>query len=66
MPEPVTTGRALTGLGVPHDVKTYPGVGHSFLNKDAGPRWVQRFVAPRLGVDHVRGAGTMPGGDARP
>lgn len=82
---PLALEGALTRLGVPHDVKTYPGVGHSFLNKDAGPRWVQRFVAPRLGVDyrheeaedawarilaffdtHVRGAGTMPGGDARP
>ena len=25
--------RTLTELGVPHDVKEYPGVGHSFLNR---------------------------------
>ncbi|MFL5822506.1 MAG: dienelactone hydrolase family protein [Solirubrobacteraceae bacterium] len=25
--------RALTELGVPHDVKEYPGAGHSFMNK---------------------------------
>ncbi|HXX89402.1 MAG TPA: dienelactone hydrolase family protein [Acidimicrobiales bacterium] len=27
---------ALTGAGVPHDVKEYPGVGHSFLNDHGG------------------------------
>jgi carboxymethylenebutenolidase len=30
--------RALTELGVPHDVKEYPDAGHSFLNRiNAGP-----------------------------
>jgi carboxymethylenebutenolidase len=30
--------RALTAAGVPHDVKEYPGVGHSFMNRhDLGP-----------------------------
>ncbi|WP_067701023.1 dienelactone hydrolase family protein [Nocardia jejuensis] len=28
--------RTLTELGVPHDVKTYPGVGHSFANDHSG------------------------------
>ena len=31
--------RALAGAGVEHDVKEYPGAGHSFLNDEAnGPR----------------------------
>lgn len=33
-------------LGVPHDVKVYEGVGHSFLNKDSGPAWVARLPSP--------------------
>lgn len=28
---------ALTDYGVPHDVKEYPGVGHAFANRMAGP-----------------------------
>jgi len=28
---------ALTGLGVPHDVKEYPDAGHSFINRHSGP-----------------------------
>jgi carboxymethylenebutenolidase len=40
-------GRALTDLGVPHDVKVYPGVGHGFMN-DHAPQdqtLVLRFLA---------------------
>jgi carboxymethylenebutenolidase len=36
--------RALSTLGVPHDVKEYPGVGHSFLN-DHDPGERPRFMA---------------------
>lgn len=32
----------LAALGVPHDVKVYPGAGHSFMNKSA-PAWLARF-----------------------
>ncbi|QKE83640.1 dienelactone hydrolase family protein [Arthrobacter sp. NEB 688] len=39
---------ALTARGVPHDVREYPGAGHSFLNPtDSAPWWmapVTRFV----------------------
>jgi carboxymethylenebutenolidase len=28
--------RALTALGVPHDIKVYPGAGHRFMNKPPG------------------------------
>ena len=31
----------LTALGVPHDVKLYDGVGHSFWNKDSAPGWMR-------------------------
>ena len=33
----------LSGLGVPHDVKVYDGVGHSFWNKEGAPGWAQRL-----------------------
>ena len=36
--------RALTDLGVPHDVKVYPGAGHSFLNRSV-PGVVQRVAS---------------------
>jgi carboxymethylenebutenolidase len=37
---------ALVARGIPHDVKTYPGVGHSFLNRHgAGPFAVLERVA---------------------
>lgn len=29
--------KALTALGVPHDVKVYPGAGHRFMSKTSGP-----------------------------
>lgn len=35
--------RALSALGVPHDVKVYPGVGHSFLNH-SGSRAAGRIL----------------------
>jgi carboxymethylenebutenolidase len=34
---------ALRRFGVAHDVKTYPGAGHSFLN-DGAPGWLQPFM----------------------
>ena len=40
--------RALSALGVEHDVKEYPGVGHSFLNRHSGALAV---------LDKVLGAG---------
>ena len=37
---------ALTGLGVPHDVKEYPDAGHSFLNRhNSGPFAVLERIA---------------------
>ena len=36
----------LTTLGVPHDVKLYEGVGHSFLSYDNAPAWVLRLPSP--------------------
>lgn len=33
---PERLGRALTALGVEHDLKTYPAAGHSFLNRPGG------------------------------
>jgi carboxymethylenebutenolidase len=33
----------LEALGVPHDVKVYDGVGHSFMNKDNAPAWMLRI-----------------------
>ena len=37
---------ALTGLGVPHDVKEYPDAGHSFMNRhNSGPFAVLERVA---------------------
>ncbi|GAB3879133.1 hypothetical protein GCM10029964_031000 [Kibdelosporangium lantanae] len=45
---------ALTRAGIPHDVKTYPTAGHSFLNDaDTGPR----FLRPLL---RVAGMGPEP------
>jgi carboxymethylenebutenolidase len=36
----------LTALGVPHDVKVYPGVGHSFMSYDNGPAWMTKIPSP--------------------
>jgi carboxymethylenebutenolidase len=36
----------LTALGVPHDVKTYPAVGHSFMSYDNGPAWMLKIPSP--------------------
>jgi len=42
--------RHLTALGVPHDVKVYPDVGHSFLSFDNMPGWMARLPSPmRMG-----------------
>src|SRR5579864_8679331 len=38
--------RYLTDLGVPHDIKVYDGVGHSFLSYDNMPPWMARFPNP--------------------
>lgn len=43
---------ALTAAGVEHDVKEYPGAGHSFLNKHPGPL---------LALEKVFGAGYRQG-----
>jgi carboxymethylenebutenolidase len=36
----------LTALGVPHDVKTYPNVGHSFFSWDNAPAWLLKLPSP--------------------
>jgi carboxymethylenebutenolidase len=41
---PATLERNLTELGVPHDVKVYPEVGHSFYTKPANR--VMELVGP--------------------
>jgi carboxymethylenebutenolidase len=44
----------LRALGVPHDVKVYEGVGHSFLSYDNAPEWMTRIPMPdpmHLGYD---------------
>lgn len=38
--------RHLTELGIPHDVKVYEGVGHSFLSYDNGPAWLAKLPSP--------------------
>jgi len=52
--------RALSAAGVPHDVKEYPGAGHSFMNRLGGP-------APLRALYKVGGFGYRPGpaADAR-
>lgn len=36
----------LQALGVPHDVKVYENVGHSFMSYDNGPAWMTRIPNP--------------------
>jgi carboxymethylenebutenolidase len=36
----------LDALGVPHDVKIYPEVGHSFMSYDNGPAWMMKLPNP--------------------
>jgi carboxymethylenebutenolidase len=46
----------LTALGVPHDIKVYEGVGHSFLSHDNQPEWMGRVRLPdpmHLGYDET-------------
>lgn len=38
--------RYLTDLGVPHDIKEYDGVGHSFMNEHEPPGWMTRLPSP--------------------
>jgi len=43
----------LNALGIPHDVKVYENVGHSFLNRHEGWQgWIARFPSPmHVGYD---------------
>lgn len=44
----------LRALGVPHDIKVYEGVGHSFLSSEGRPEWMGRIPGPdpmHLGYD---------------
>ena len=46
----------LRALGVPHDIKLYEGVGHSFLSYDNKPEWMDRMPMPdpmHLGYDET-------------
>jgi carboxymethylenebutenolidase len=36
----------LSRLGVPHDVKVYEGVGHSFMSWDNAPAWLLKLPSP--------------------
>ena len=45
--------RALTDLGIPHDVKEYPDAGHGFLNRiNVGPVLVHLMASAGLGYHH--------------
>lgn len=46
---------SLTRLGIPHDVKEYPGAGHAFLNDEESGPPIMRFVLKR-----IIGAGPNP------
>lgn len=46
----------LRALGIPHDIKVYEGVGHSFLSYDNKPEWMDRMPMPdpmHLGYDET-------------
>jgi carboxymethylenebutenolidase len=50
----------LRALGVPHDIKVYEGVGHSFLSHDNMPAWMDRMPMPdpmHLGYDETAAEG---------
>lgn len=36
----------LEALGVAHDMKVYPDVGHSFISYDNGPAWMMKVPSP--------------------
>jgi carboxymethylenebutenolidase len=42
---PQRLAAALSGFGIEHDVKVYPGAGHGFLGESGGPAWLARFAA---------------------
>ena len=45
--------RALTELGVEHDIKEYPGVGHAFMNRiNVGPALNPLMRLVRMNYDH--------------
>jgi carboxymethylenebutenolidase len=41
----------LEALGVPHDIETYEGVGHSFMSYDNAPAWMLRLNT-RMGAGY--------------
>lgn len=50
-------GRHLEALGIPHDVKIYEGVGHSFLSYDNAPGWMAKIPTPmHVGYDEAAAA----------
>ena len=52
--EPVTLERRLSDLGVPHDVKVYESVGHSFMSYDNAPAVLLRIPTPmRVGYSET-------------
>jgi carboxymethylenebutenolidase len=55
---PARLEAALTRAGIPHDVKTYPTAGHSFLNDaEAGPRLLRPLLrVAGMGPDPVAAA----------
>ena len=44
--------RRLTAAGIPHDVKTYPAAGHSFMNRTEGHRLSALASRPLLAVGY--------------
>jgi carboxymethylenebutenolidase len=48
--------RTLVDLGVPHDVKEYPEVGHSFLGRHAPPRPLNSIAKVMMGHGYDEGA----------
>ena len=52
--EPARVEATLAGAGIAHDVKVYPGAGHSFANQPEGHRVSRTLSRPYLaiGYDH--------------
>jgi carboxymethylenebutenolidase len=55
LPDSERLQKYLTALGIPHDVKVYEGVGHSFMSYDNVPTWMARLPSPmRVGYDEEK------------
>jgi carboxymethylenebutenolidase len=54
LPDSERLEQYLSALGIPHDVKVYDGVGHSFMSFDNQPGWMARLPTPmKVGYDEA-------------